>query len=168
MVNPPLASTAIGVAPPHQAGMASGVNSTFRQIGIATGVAALGSIFSAAMLRHLGSALGPSLAADAPRIVTLTRQGSTGQLLASLPPAARGHVAAAIRSSFAAGVNDLLIVTAGVAIAGAVCAMVLIRGKDFDRTGRYAADGGAGAAGAAAGAGAAPEARPADMPSTAP
>ena len=35
MVNPPLASTAIGVVPPHQAGMASGVNSTFRQVGIA-------------------------------------------------------------------------------------------------------------------------------------
>jgi EmrB/QacA subfamily drug resistance transporter len=136
MVNPPLASTAIGVVPPQRAGMASGVNTTFRQIGIATGVAALGSIFGTAMLRHLSSVLGPSLAGQAPRIVTLTRQGETGQLLASLPPAARGQVIAAIRSSFAAGINDLVLVTGGVAIAGAVCAMILIRGKDFDRTGR--------------------------------
>jgi hypothetical protein len=30
LVNPPLASTAIGVVPPAKAGMASGVNSTFR------------------------------------------------------------------------------------------------------------------------------------------
>src|SRR6516162_2833273 len=44
LVNPPLASTAIGVVPPQKAGMASGVNSTFRQIGIAAGIAALGSI----------------------------------------------------------------------------------------------------------------------------
>ena len=46
LVNPPLASTAIGVVRPQVAGMASGINSTFRQIGIATSVAALGSILA--------------------------------------------------------------------------------------------------------------------------
>jgi EmrB/QacA subfamily drug resistance transporter len=46
LVNPPLASTAVGVVEPENAGMASGVNSTFRQIGVATSVAALGSIFA--------------------------------------------------------------------------------------------------------------------------
>jgi EmrB/QacA subfamily drug resistance transporter len=45
LVNPPLASAAIGVAPPSRSGMASGANSTFRQVGIATGIAALGAIF---------------------------------------------------------------------------------------------------------------------------
>jgi predicted MFS family arabinose efflux permease len=33
IVNPPLASTAVGVVPPQRAGMASGINSTFRQVG---------------------------------------------------------------------------------------------------------------------------------------
>jgi len=46
VVNPPLASTAIGVVPPQRAGMASGINSTFRQVGIATGIALLGTLFS--------------------------------------------------------------------------------------------------------------------------
>ena len=46
LVNPPLASTAVGVVSPPDAGMASGINTTFRQIGIATAVAALGSIFA--------------------------------------------------------------------------------------------------------------------------
>jgi hypothetical protein len=46
MVNAPLASTAVGVVQPHDAGMASGINTTFRQIGVATAVAALGSIFA--------------------------------------------------------------------------------------------------------------------------
>jgi predicted MFS family arabinose efflux permease len=46
LINPPLASTAIAVVPPRQAGMGSGINSTFRQVGIATGIAALGSIFT--------------------------------------------------------------------------------------------------------------------------
>ena len=34
LVNPPLASTAISVVPPARAGMAAGVNTTFRQVGI--------------------------------------------------------------------------------------------------------------------------------------
>lgn len=47
MVNAPLASTAVGVVAPQDAGMASGINSTFRQVGIAVAIAALGSIFTA-------------------------------------------------------------------------------------------------------------------------
>jgi EmrB/QacA subfamily drug resistance transporter len=54
LVNVPLASTAVGVVDPSRAGMASGINSTFRQIGIATGVAVLGAIFAA----HLPSGEG--------------------------------------------------------------------------------------------------------------
>ncbi len=46
LVNVPLASTAVGVVEPARAGMASGINATLRQVGIATGVAALGAIFS--------------------------------------------------------------------------------------------------------------------------
>jgi len=58
LVNPPLASTAVGVVEPRFAGMASGINSTFRQIGIATSVAALGSILAT----HTASATGPASA----------------------------------------------------------------------------------------------------------
>jgi hypothetical protein len=46
LINTPLASTAVAVVEPARAGMASGINSTLRQVGIATGVAALGAIFS--------------------------------------------------------------------------------------------------------------------------
>jgi len=44
MVNSPLASTAVGIVSP--AGMASGISTTFRQVGIATGIALLGTLFS--------------------------------------------------------------------------------------------------------------------------
>jgi EmrB/QacA subfamily drug resistance transporter len=140
LVNPPLASTAIGVVPPEKAGMASGINATFRQVGIAAGIAALGSIFTAGMERNLSQA--HLAAASAPRIVTMVRQGQAGQLLASLPPAIRGPAAAAIRSGFAAGLNDVLLVTATLAFAGALCALLLIRSRDFVQAGRGEPGGG--------------------------
>jgi EmrB/QacA subfamily drug resistance transporter len=133
LVNPPLASTAIGVVPPRRAGMASGVNSTFRQIGIATGIAALGSIFTAGMERNLSASRTAAAAGPAGHIVATVKQGRIGELLAGLPPAARGRVAIALRGGFAAGLNDALIVTGALALAGAVCALALIRNKDFVR-----------------------------------
>jgi EmrB/QacA subfamily drug resistance transporter len=44
-VNAPLATTAVSTVRQERAGMASGLNNTFRQLGIATGIAALGAIF---------------------------------------------------------------------------------------------------------------------------
>lgn len=52
LVNPPLASTAVGVVPVHRSGMASGVNSTFRQVGIAVGIAAYGTMYASALRHH--------------------------------------------------------------------------------------------------------------------
>jgi EmrB/QacA subfamily drug resistance transporter len=78
MVNPPLAATAVGVVAPQDAGMASGINTTFRQIGIATAVAAFGSIFAsrmsgatpATLTAHYASALNTLLLAAA--IIAIT------------------------------------------------------------------------------------------------
>jgi hypothetical protein len=55
LVTVPLASTAVGVVDVARAGMASGINSTFRQVGLATGIAVLGSVFTA----RLAAAPGP-------------------------------------------------------------------------------------------------------------
>ena len=60
LVNVPLATTAVAVVEPARAGMASGVNSTFRQVGIATGIAALGAIFS----HSIGGAATPQAFVD--------------------------------------------------------------------------------------------------------
>ena len=92
----------------------------------------------------------PSLrasAVSAPRVAAMVRQGQVGQLLASLPAGARGPVAAALRPAFAAGLNDLLLVTAALAIAGALCALLLIRSRALSpnqqsvQAGRTAAGG---------------------------
>jgi hypothetical protein len=48
LVNAPLASAAIAVVAREREGTASGVDNAFRQVGIATGIAALGALFSTA------------------------------------------------------------------------------------------------------------------------
>src|SRR6185369_16099616 len=45
VTNPGIGQAAIAVVPVEKSGMGSGINSTFRQVGIATGVAGLGAIF---------------------------------------------------------------------------------------------------------------------------
>jgi hypothetical protein len=133
MVNPPLASTAVGVVTPERSGMASGVNTTFRQIGIATSIAAFGSIFTSSLRHHLASALArvPSLAGHESQVVSAVQQGEANSLFRSVPAAVRGELAGAVHSSFAGALNDLLIVSGSVALVGAVCSLLLIRSKDF-------------------------------------
>jgi EmrB/QacA subfamily drug resistance transporter len=95
LVNPTLAEAALGVVPARRAGMAAGINNTFRQLGVAVGVAGLGAVFQG------------RLASPAP--------GET--------PAA----------AFAAALNEILLVGAAVAFAGAALALALVRPADFRR-----------------------------------
>ena len=133
MVNPPLASTAVGVVRPERSGMASGVNTTFRQIGITVGIAAYGTIFTASIRNSLDHTLSgvPGLADKAPQIITGIQQGNVGAVIKAAPPTARGQVVSAIHSSFTGALNDLLVVSGILALTGAVGAVSLIRSKDF-------------------------------------
>src|SRR3954447_1841849 len=91
MINPPLASTAVGVVSVDRAGMASGVNSTFRQVGIATGIAALGSIFG----QQVSDAVAPQLSGKVPPAAAdgLTAALSGGQVHAAAEAAQKGATA---------------------------------------------------------------------------
>ncbi len=131
-VNVPLASTAVGVVHPSRAGMASGINNTFRQVGLAAGIAAIGSIFAARVRDGVLSRLdGTTLEQGAHRIAEAVSAGHAGQAIASVPPAARGQVAAAATGSFVGGLNDILLIAAVIAFCGAGLALTLIRQKDF-------------------------------------
>jgi len=52
-INPPLATAAIGVVEPRRSGAASGINSTFRQVGTAMGIAGLGALLQAKLTHNL-------------------------------------------------------------------------------------------------------------------
>lgn len=57
-ISPSLAAAMVSVLPVQQSGMSSGVNNTFRQLGIAMGVAGLGAIFDARVHDHAGGLAG--------------------------------------------------------------------------------------------------------------
>lgn len=133
MTNPPLASTAIGVAPQARAGMASGVNNTFRQVGIATGIAALGALFQARVESGLEERLqGTPGAGDAGRLAEAASSGAIGQALQAVPPAAREQITQAANGAFVSSLADLFWVSASIAFVGAVLALVLVRQQDFE------------------------------------
>jgi EmrB/QacA subfamily drug resistance transporter len=132
LVNVPLASTAVGVVEPARAGMASGINSTFRQVGIATGIAALGALFTAQVRDGVQGALaGTPLGGAAHRIAEQVSGGEASQAIAGVPAPLRGTVAEASRAAFVGGLNDILLVGAVIAFAAAVTALALIRQRDF-------------------------------------
>ncbi len=131
LINPPLASTAIAVVPPRRAGMGSGINSTFRQVGIATGIAALGSIFTSEVRTHVSSGLHAAHLGGSRTIATAISSGQTHQAIVHFPPQARGIVGEVARASFVAGLNEILLVAAVLALAGAIAALLLIRSSDF-------------------------------------
>ena len=132
LVNVPLASTAVGVVPPARAGMASGINSTLRSVGLATGIAALGAIFAGQLLSTVTRRLaGPPLAAHAHAIAAGLGGPDTGGAQSGLTAAARHAVATAARAGFAGSLNTILLIGAAIAAIAAITSLTLIRGRDF-------------------------------------
>jgi EmrB/QacA subfamily drug resistance transporter len=150
MINPPLASTAIGVVTPDRAGMASGINSTFRQVGIATGIAGLGALFTHTVTTRIVSLLrsahgvSPALAHTLAHAVAQGSGASSG--FGAVPARARSAAVHAVRAGFTSGLNQVFLVGAVLSFVAAVLTLVLIRSKDFESS---AARSGGGAAPAA-------------------
>jgi hypothetical protein len=133
MVNPPLASTAVGVVQPQRAGMASGINSTFRQVGIATGIALLGTLFSNKVKNEVLAQVAavPGLGGRGPQIAAAVQSGQVRQVIGKLPPAAGQAVGTITRTAFTTGLNLILLVAAIIALVSGVAALAAIRSRDF-------------------------------------
>ena len=121
-----LASGAVSVVQPQRSGMASGANNTFRQVGIATGIAVLGAVFQSQILAHTTSALNKS--AFGPEILRhggaqLQGAMAAGGVRAALPSiptaAARQALLDAYQVGFSATLNHLMDIGAVVALVGA-------------------------------------------------
>ncbi len=107
--------------------LASRINSTFRQVGIATGVAALGAIFQARVDAKLGNAA----AAGAARVLRRGLRQAIEGALPSIPSQFRDQAVAAADQAFMSGLNEILLIGAGIAIAGSIAGWLLIRSQDM-------------------------------------
>ncbi len=140
MVNAPLASTAVSTVRVERAGMASGINNTFRQLGIATGIAALGALFASQITNHVVAGLsGLSGLSNAHHLATQLASGQATNVIAAAPAGDRARIAEVARASFVSGLNHILVIGALVAAVGAVLAAVLVRPQDFVASGPQAA-----------------------------
>jgi EmrB/QacA subfamily drug resistance transporter len=134
LVNPVIADVALSVVPKEKSGMAAGINDTFRQVGIAVGIAAWGAIFLAVGASKTESAAGGAVSHDQARgLVEATSSGTLGQAVRALPAGVQGRVRDAAEQGFLHGLNEILLLGAIVCFAGAAVALFLVRERDIER-----------------------------------
>jgi EmrB/QacA subfamily drug resistance transporter len=132
LCNPVIAQVAVGVVEPARSGMAAGINNTFRQVGIATGIAALGAIFQARTESKASSVIEAAGVSSA-KAHELAHQISTQHVQDALSAAgnAQAKVAQSIGVSFISAFNEIRLVAAMMAFAGALLGLLLVRSEDF-------------------------------------
>ena len=121
MTNPAIAAVAVGVVPPQKAGMGSGINNTFRQVGIATGIAGLGAIFQSGIESRLVDAGVP-------------HSSELGEAVASTGTRAAESSGApldVVRDAFLGSLNELFVIAGVVALVGAALGLALTRDRDI-------------------------------------
>jgi predicted MFS family arabinose efflux permease len=106
LLNPVIADVAVSVVPKEQSGMAAGINDTFRQVGVAVGIAVWGAIFvgrGADKVAELAAGT-PAASGDRPRqLVEAASSGHLDHALAAVPPGARETVSHAAGEGFLRG-----------------------------------------------------------------
>ena len=112
--------------------MGSGINSTFRQVGVATGVAALGAIFQSQINSKLGEIL-PRAPHGLGEIVASGGSRAVGAM--HLPPAVQVKAVHASDIAFVHAFNSILLIAAILSFVGAVAGFVLTRSSYFVQTG---------------------------------
>jgi EmrB/QacA subfamily drug resistance transporter len=138
MVNPVLASGAISVVEHQKSGMASGSNNTFRQVGIATGIAILGAIFQSQIVSRTSSVLHQSAAGQlvlhkgGAQLTAAMSAGEVHQAASQIPvAAARNALLHAYHIGFSSTLNHLMFIAAAVALVGSIGGYGLVRQRDF-------------------------------------
>jgi EmrB/QacA subfamily drug resistance transporter len=127
VTNPGIGQAAIAVVPVQKSGMGSGINTTFRQVGIATGVAALGAIFQSQITSKLSELL-PHAPAGLPELVASGGSKAAGEVT---PKALRPAIEHASDIAFVSGLNEILLIAAILSFVGAGLGFALTRSRFF-------------------------------------
>ena len=134
LINPVVADVAVSVVPDAQAGMATGINDTFRQVGVAVGIAAWGALFLGRgedKVRELLAGT-PSAAGERPRqLIEAISFGNLDSALRGVPGPTRQTVTHAAREGALSGFNEILVVGGALSLLGALAALWLVRQRDI-------------------------------------
>ena len=133
LLNPVIADVALSVVPKERSGMAAGINDTFRQVGIAVGIAAWGAIFLGTGAARTQEVAGSVSGGQARGLVEAASSGGLNQALAGVPHQAQGALRNAAEQGFLHGLNEILALGAILAFAGSVLALLLVRERDIER-----------------------------------
>jgi EmrB/QacA subfamily drug resistance transporter len=127
VANPGIGQAAIGVVPPEKAGMGSGINTTFRQVGIATGVASLGAVFQSQVASKLSEVM-----PNAPHGLTeIVSSGGSVAAAKVVGPGQRAEVVHAAKVAFVSGFNEILLIGSILSFVAAAAGFFLVRSRDF-------------------------------------
>jgi EmrB/QacA subfamily drug resistance transporter len=136
LLNPVIADVALSVVPKERSGMASGINDTFRQVGVAVGVAAWGAIFLGRGSSRISTLVAGTPLSGHGRPHQLLEAMTGGQLVQGtkgIPHGARELAINATRDGFLSGLNAVLLIGGIVALVGAGLALWLVREREIER-----------------------------------
>ena len=123
-VNPVAAHGTLEAVPSQRSGMASGINNTARQVGIAIGLGALGSLFQSRVSTAAAARLQPLHLRAGHAVATTAARAGLTEALRLVPPAQRNPAAAALRAATTSALHEVMVVGAVVA---AGCAVIVTR-----------------------------------------
>jgi hypothetical protein len=130
LANPLVTFAHLGVLPPAQGGLASGINNTARQLGLAIGIAVLGALLQSRIAERVETrtdGLGATRGAVTERIA----DGDIAAATRLAPPGARDGLRSTYEAAFASGLNEILLVSIVLALAGLAAALALVRTRDL-------------------------------------
>ena len=136
LLNPVIADVALSVVPKERSGMAAGINDTFRQVGIAVGIAAWGAIFLGVGASKTQEVAGGAVdGTEARHLVEAASSGTLQQAVSAMPEQTQALTRNAAEQGFLHGLNEVLLLGAILSFAGAVLALWLVREGEIERDG---------------------------------
>ncbi|AXG81633.1 MFS transporter [Streptomyces paludis] len=124
IASPILASAALAAAPADRAGMAGGAANTFRQLGFALGIPAVGTLLSGTVAVKLADS---GLFTDTDTTATLVTGGQSAAVIAELPAESRAAAERVVEDAYAAGLDRVFLAGGLVAVLAGVLVLLLVR-----------------------------------------
>lgn len=125
IASPLVAAAALGSVPVAKSGLASGLVNTGRQLGLAFGVALLGTVFQSAATVNLTDAGAPQAEASAQGIAA----GGMPEIVASVPAPSRLVAEQSLKAAFADGLDTVFLVAGVAGVVVGILIVLLIRSR---------------------------------------